>query len=39
MLTSTFVHAPGVGPATEQMLWSQGAIDWKSYQERAKEEH
>ncbi|BDI28682.1 hypothetical protein CCAX7_007330 [Capsulimonas corticalis] len=37
MLTSTFVHAPGVGPATEQMLWSQGAIDWKSYQDRAQE--
>jgi len=31
MLTSTFIHAPGVGPATEQALWTQGITDWQKY--------
>ena len=31
MLTSTFIHAPGVGPATEQALWAQGITDWQKY--------
>jgi uncharacterized protein YprB with RNaseH-like and TPR domain len=35
MLTSTFIHAPGVGPATEQALWAQGIHSWALYQERA----
>lgn len=28
MLTSTFIHAPGVGPATERDLWSKGIRNW-----------
>lgn len=28
MLTSTFLHAPTVGPVTERSLWMQGAADW-----------
>ncbi len=35
MLTATFIHAPGVGPATEQALWAQGVASWADYQERA----
>ena len=31
MLTSTFIHAPGVGPATEQALWAQGILRWQDY--------
>ena len=31
MLTSTFIHAPGVGPTTEQALWAQGITDWQDY--------
>ena len=31
MLTSTFIHAPGVGPATEQSLWAQGVTSWQEY--------
>ena len=35
MLTATFIHAPGVGPATEQALWAQGVSSWQEYQEQA----
>lgn len=35
MLTATFIHAPGVGPATEQSLWAQGATSWEAYLEQA----
>jgi uncharacterized protein YprB with RNaseH-like and TPR domain len=35
MLTATFIHAPGVGPATEQELWAQGIASWASYLEQA----
>jgi uncharacterized protein YprB with RNaseH-like and TPR domain len=31
MLTATFLHAPGVGPATERSLWNQGAYDWNLF--------
>lgn len=31
MLTATFLHTPGVGPATERSLWEQGAADWKQF--------
>lgn len=31
MLTATFIHAPGVGPATERALWAQGATSWQAY--------
>ncbi len=30
MLTSTFLHTPGVGPGTERSLWVQGATDWQA---------
>ena len=35
MLTSTFIHAPGVGPATERSLWSQGVTDWQGFLDAA----
>ena len=28
MLRATFVHLPGIGPATEAELWRQGVRDW-----------
>lgn len=28
MLTQTFVHLPGIGPATERKLWNAGVHDW-----------
>ena len=28
MLEHTFVHIPGIGPATEQVLWRQGIHTW-----------
>lgn len=28
MLEHTFVHIPGVGPATERRLWDQGVVTW-----------
>jgi len=31
MLTSTFIHASGVGPTTEQSLWAQGIGTWEQY--------
>ena len=36
MLTATFIHAPGVGPVTEQALWAQGVTSWQDYLERAE---
>lgn len=31
MLTSTFIHAPGVGEATERRLWDAGIRDWDAF--------
>lgn len=31
MLISTYIHAPGVGPATERSLWRQGAATWQEF--------
>ncbi len=28
MIRSTFLHLPGVGPATEAELWHEGILDW-----------
>jgi uncharacterized protein len=28
MLTATFCHAPGIGPGTEQKLWTEGIRSW-----------
>jgi uncharacterized protein YprB with RNaseH-like and TPR domain len=28
MLTETFIHVPGVGPAAEKKLWDEGTSDW-----------
>ncbi len=28
MLEHTFVHLPGIGPATERSLWEQGILTW-----------
>ncbi len=35
MLTATFLHAPGVGPATEQELWSGGIRTWQEFLDNA----
>jgi len=35
VLTSTFIHTPGVGLATERSLWEQGATSWATYLEAA----
>lgn len=34
MLTSTFIHAPGIGPVTERSLWEQEIISWDGYLNR-----
>jgi uncharacterized protein len=31
MLTSTFIHIPGVGPITEQRLWASGVTSWRRF--------
>ncbi len=31
MLKHTFLHVPGIGPATEQRLWTQGFASWEDY--------
>lgn len=31
MLTSTFIHAQGVGYATEKKLWDMGVVSWDDY--------
>ncbi len=31
MLTATYIHADGVGSATEQNLWQQGATSWETF--------
>lgn len=31
MLTSTFIHAPGVGLSTERKLWDAGIRDWDAF--------
>ena len=31
MLESTFIHLPGLGPATEQRLWRAGITTWRSF--------
>ncbi|HEY3283208.1 MAG TPA: ribonuclease H-like domain-containing protein [Armatimonadota bacterium] len=33
MLTSTFIHAPGIGAATEKRLWDRGATTWDRFLE------
>ena len=34
MLTSTFLHAAGIGPATERRIWEAGVLDWSSFLDR-----
>jgi len=29
LLTGTFLHAPGIGAATERSLWSKGLLSWR----------
>lgn len=31
MLTATFIHASGVGPATERRIWGQGILHWQEF--------
>ncbi|MCI4366074.1 MAG: ribonuclease H-like domain-containing protein [Thermoplasmata archaeon] len=34
MIRATFLHLPGIGPATEAALWQEGIQDWKELAER-----
>ena len=34
MLQNTFIHIPGIGPATENWLWTSGLGRWADYLER-----
>jgi len=31
MLEHTFIHIPGIGPRTEQMLWQRGILTWQGF--------
>ena len=31
MLTSTFIHVPGIGYTTERKIWEMGALTWARY--------
>lgn len=31
MLSRTFLHVPGIGPATERALWAEGITDWNEF--------
>jgi uncharacterized protein YprB with RNaseH-like and TPR domain len=33
MLNHTFIHLPGIGPATERALWEAGAATWQEFME------
>jgi uncharacterized protein YprB with RNaseH-like and TPR domain len=37
MLTSTFLHAPGIGAATEKRIWEAGVSDWQRFLEMQDE--
>lgn len=37
MLTSTFIHTPGIGAKIEQRIWSQGITTWEDLLERQRE--
>ena len=37
MLKHTFLHIPGIGPATERELWSQGFACWEDYLSKGKQ--
>ena len=37
MLKNTFIHIPGIGPATENRLWTSGFGRWEDYLERCHE--
>lgn len=36
MLRATFLHLPGIGPATEVDLWQSGYRDWQDLRERTE---
>jgi len=31
MLEHTFIHIPGIGPMTEQRIWSRGVLTWQQF--------
>jgi uncharacterized protein len=39
MLRHTFLHIPGIGPATERRLWSAGFESWEDFFHRRRECH
>lgn len=36
MLLNTFIHIPGIGPATEKKIWNSGIPEWGSISDIAK---
>lgn len=36
MLRNTFIHIPGITPATERKLWSQGIRTWSDYMRQSE---
>jgi uncharacterized protein YprB with RNaseH-like and TPR domain/predicted nuclease with RNAse H fold len=36
MLRSTFLHIPGIGPATEKMIWSRRIYSWDDFIEKRR---
>lgn len=37
LLTSTFIHSPGIGPGTEQRIWLRGITTWEDLLARHNE--
>jgi len=37
MLRATFIHANGIGPATERRIWDAGVHDWESFLDRRED--
>jgi uncharacterized protein YprB with RNaseH-like and TPR domain len=37
MLRHTFIHIPGIGPASERRLWSAGFKSWEDYLKRGRD--
>lgn len=36
MLKNTFIHIPGIGPKTEQLLWKRGILTWEDFLDHKK---
>lgn len=36
LLEHTFIHIPGIGPKTEQLLWKRGILTWEDFLDHKK---